>query len=223
MLMSKWVGCFLVVLSGEIPKYTVYIVQHPDMAAAFEAVQPCENTADVCVATDINPPQCLRQGETVALQQLTPQQKVMDKACQEAMDAACRDGTRQEHCYGLWLARHDIGSGGNGGPAWRCYPESELLFGKLSKCVDGCGNLILCRGAPARLSPHSVELPQLKTIAADPSFCSSYQKAGNAFCEKRHGPNSVARQNCNTSKWMCFKTVSRERGTGCRRSAEPHY
>ncbi|PHJ21795.1 microneme protein, partial [Cystoisospora suis] len=46
--------------SGEIPKYTVYIVQHPDMAAAFEAVQPCEDAGDICVATDINPPQCLR-------------------------------------------------------------------------------------------------------------------------------------------------------------------
>nr|CEL64429.1 TPA: NcMCP3, putative [Neospora caninum Liverpool] len=192
-------------LPRDLPYRSVRRVRHRDMKSAFEAIQPCRNAGDICVPSAVNPPQCLSQGQTVVLQRLVEQQRALDAACQEAMDEECRKGKQTEDCFGLWLARYDIGRIPRETTAWRCYPESRLDFTRLSKCIDGCGNRVSCRGQAAEVSPAVIDFSMLDKIAADMSYCSSYQRAGNAYCAQKHGSGWVARQNCNTYKWACFK------------------
>ncbi|KFG49505.1 putative microneme protein [Toxoplasma gondii FOU] len=197
-------SCVGGLLPGELPQRSVRIVRHRDMESAFEAIQPCPNAGDICVASTVNPPACLPQVQTLVLQRLPAQQRALDTMCQDAMDEECRKGKQTEDCFGLWLARYELESSPGGAGAWRCYPESRLDFTKLSSCIDGCGNPISCRGQPAEVSPAFIDLPALDKVAGDMSYCSAYQRAGNAYCAQKHGPRWVARQNCNTYKWACF-------------------
>ncbi|PFH31813.1 putative microneme protein [Besnoitia besnoiti] len=211
------VPCAGGLVRGELPQYTLYVIQHTDMESAFEALWPCESPDDICMPRLVNPPQCLTREQTVALQSLSAQQMALQRACQEAMDEACREGTQTEECYGLWLARYDVGGVPKVSGTWKCYPVSHLDFTRLSNCIDGCGNLIRCQGRRIEESSTSVDLPQLTRIASDPTYCSAYQKAGNAYCSEKHGSGWVARQNCNSYRWECFSLdhMPSTRWVGC--------
>lgn len=186
----------------------MYIIQHPDIAEAFAALHPCKHPDETCVPTSVNPPKCVRGRTRVPTQLLSDQQRALDNYCQTVMDQLCRERKQTENCYELWVSRRETGRGAGKAPSWACYPASLLNFEDTSTCADGCSNPVPCAGAPKSLSAPFVQ-PELESIAENPSFCSPFQRAGNDFCQKKHGELSVARRHVKSDDWACFSMVSR--------------
>ncbi|PHJ21796.1 microneme protein [Cystoisospora suis] len=197
------VQCAGGVTEGEIPAYTVYIIQHPDIAEAFAALHPCKHPDEICVPSSVNPPKCVKSRPPASVHRLSDQQRALDSYCQTLTDQLCREGKQTKNCYELWVARRDASQEGEP-PAWACYPASFLDLSDMSTCLDGCSNQVPCAGAPKSFPDFCVMQPELKAIAENPNFCSPFQRAANEYCKKKQGAASVARRHTKSDDWACF-------------------